>query len=98
MPHPMRPGVHEDAPIMFTHADLHQRNIIVSTSASRPRAVLAIIDWHQSGWYLAYWEACKSILCTWPESDWGKGLLSVFMPYHDYLPTFPYLVSAGIAI
>lgn len=45
-------GLSDDRPVVFTHGDFHRNNIIVSRKAkgSTPR-VLAIIDWHQSGWY-----------------------------------------------
>jgi aminoglycoside phosphotransferase (APT) family kinase protein len=41
---------------VFTHADLNRNNIIVSsrTKDAAPR-VTAVLDWHQSGWYLIEW-------------------------------------------
>lgn len=47
---------------MFTHADLNRKNIMVSARAennSEPR-VVAILDWHQSGWYPLDWEWLKA--------------------------------------
>jgi hypothetical protein len=46
---------------VFTHNDLHPRNIIVS-SEENPR-LLAITDRHKNGWYPAYWEYFKA---RWP--------------------------------
>ena len=96
-PHHMRHGVPDDVPVVFTHADLTPSNIIVSSSASQPRTFLAIVDWHQSGWYPAYWEACKSISNADPESERGQGLPSVFTPY-QCLHVYSYMLSVGIGI
>ncbi|KAF2186883.1 hypothetical protein K469DRAFT_725557 [Zopfia rhizophila CBS 207.26] len=46
--HPYRSSLPDHVLIVFTHADLHPSNIILS-SRSNPH-VIAIIDWHQSGW------------------------------------------------
>jgi len=97
-PHPMRPGVPDDIPIMFTHADLTPSNVIVSSSASGPHTILAIVDWHQSGWYPAYWEACKSISNADPNSEWGQGLPFVLRPYNECLSVYSYMISVGIGI
>lgn len=45
--YPYRSYLRDDFPIVFTHADLHLSNILVS-SEPNPR-VVAIINWHQSG-------------------------------------------------
>lgn len=61
----------DDAPITFTHSDLHPSNIMVSSEEDDgPARIVAIIDWHQSGWYPSYWEYCKLDWCTAPEDDW----------------------------
>ena len=54
-------GLSDDRPVVFTHGDFHRNNIIVSRKAKdlTPR-VLAIIDWHQSGWYPIDWEWLKA--------------------------------------
>jgi Phosphotransferase enzyme family len=96
--HPMRPGLPDDLPMFFTHADLTPSNIIVSSSPSGQLTIVAIIDWHQSGWYPAYWEACKSISNADPDSEWGQGLPSVFVPYSEFLRSFAWMISAGVAI
>jgi thiamine kinase-like enzyme len=94
----MRPGLPDDVPVFFTHADLTPSNIILSSSKSGPQKIVAIIDWHQSGWYPAYWEACKSISNADPNSTWGKGLPSVFAHYDEVPRSFQWMISAGIAI
>lgn len=40
-----------DCPIVFTHADIAARNIMV-----RDGRIVAIIDWEFAGWYPEYWE------------------------------------------
>lgn len=44
--HSYRSFLPDNVPIVFTHADLHFSNIIVSSGPS-PH-VVAIVDWHQS--------------------------------------------------
>lgn len=56
----MRSLLLDDVSITFTHGDLHRSNIIVSPEGEGALRVLAIIDWHQSGWFPAYWESCKA--------------------------------------
>ena len=45
---------------MFTHADLHMGNIIISRGVDSLPRVAAILDWHQSGWYPLDWEWLKA--------------------------------------
>ncbi|KAF2455504.1 hypothetical protein BDY21DRAFT_289051, partial [Lineolata rhizophorae] len=49
-----------DDPIKFIHEDLGRSNILITTAEKSSSRVIAIIDWQQSGWYLAYWESCKA--------------------------------------
>lgn len=72
---PMRGELPDDGQVTFTHNDLHPSNIMLTAAGVEPVRVLAIIDWHQSGWYPDYWEFCKmsySVL----DGDWTK----------DYIP------------
>ena len=95
--HFKRPGLPDDNPVFFTHADLNPSNIIVSLSPSHPPTITGIIDFEQSGWYPAYWEGCK---CRWNEGDfsaWSDMLHDVFAPFGEYLPTFRWMRSAGHA-
>lgn len=96
--HFMRPTIPDDQPIFFTHADLTPPNIIISTSFFRPPTVVGIIDFHQSGWYPAYWEACKATWVAGDDSEWGKLLPDVFAPHGEYLKIFPWMTSAGWAL
>jgi len=56
---PYRHDLPDDVPIVFTHNDLHPSNIMISCEPGAGVKISAIIDWHQSGWYPAYWEGCK---------------------------------------
>ncbi|KAF5656280.1 phosphotransferase family [Fusarium heterosporum] len=58
----------DDSPIRFTHAELDPINIMVSKDS--PCCIMVILDWEQSGWYLAYWEFCKAELTTEIDSEW----------------------------
>ena len=95
--HPMRPGLPDDNPVFFTHADLNPANIIVSVSPSEPPAIKSILDFEQSGWYPAYWEGCK---CRWNagnSSAWSEMLSDIFAPFGEYLETFRWMRNAGHA-
>ncbi|KAF2183761.1 phosphotransferase enzyme family protein-like protein [Zopfia rhizophila CBS 207.26] len=54
--------------VVFTHADIHRDNVIVSPTG--PPRILAIVDWGQSGWYPDYWEYCKSRSICRPHDEW----------------------------
>jgi len=57
-------GLTDDRSVVFTHADLCMRNIMVSSpdegNSGLTPTVLAVLDWHQSGWYPADWEWLKA--------------------------------------
>lgn len=76
--HPLRRDLPDDARVVFTHNDLNFANILVSRNGLCK--VLAIIDWHQSGWYPSYWEYCKTFMVAHNDGeeieDWK----------YDYLP------------
>lgn len=57
--HPMRRGLPDD-PIKFTYGDLHRSNILARAAGKGPVRIMAVLDWHQAGWYPAYWEYCKA--------------------------------------
>jgi len=77
--HFMRCELPDDSLIRFTHGDLHPSNIIVSPSSS-PIRILALIDWHQSGWLPEYWEYCKSRWTAKPDSEWTTRCLPLIFP------------------
>lgn len=68
-PHPYRSLLPDSCAIKFTHGDLHPSNILVSPEGTGPARIVAIIDWHQSGWFPAYWEYCKAVYCVYYE-EW----------------------------
>lgn len=45
---------------VFTHTDFRPANIMVDVSAQGHWTITGIIDWEDSGFYPAYWEAVKS--------------------------------------
>ncbi|KAH3913092.1 hypothetical protein HBI56_087890 [Parastagonospora nodorum] len=80
-PHPNRQFLPDEVPIVFTHADLHPSNIIISPGI-HPQ-VISIIDWHQSGWYPAYWEYCKARWTSHIGKEWEATYLPLFVDRHD---------------
>ncbi|KAH7377535.1 kinase-like domain-containing protein [Cadophora sp. MPI-SDFR-AT-0126] len=76
VPDPFRDSLPDDSRITFTHADLHPSNILITSEA--PYRVVAIIDWHQSGWYPDYWEYCKTSYTAEYDGEWNT----------EYIPRF----------
>jgi len=79
---PIRSGLLEDDSIVFTHSDLHRSNIMVSEFNEGPPRILAIIDWHQSGWYTAAWEFFKTRFTCRGEERWEDDYVFEFL--HSY--------------
>ncbi|KAM0082591.1 hypothetical protein ACKRZS_005214 [Fusarium odoratissimum] len=77
VPDPYRQLLHDDPGVVFTHADLHQSNIMVSEGW--PCRIVAIIDWHQSGWYPDYWEFYKAEYTNHWESEWVQKYIPMFL-------------------
>ena len=51
---------------VFTHGDLHRRNIIIQGDGA-----VAVIDWAWAGWYPSFWEYGNAIwACLGFEDDW----------------------------
>ncbi|KAF2123946.1 kinase-like protein [Dothidotthia symphoricarpi CBS 119687] len=90
--HPYRSFIPDDFPIVFTHGDLHPSNIIVSLGPN-PR-VVAIVDWHQSGWYPSYWEYCKARWTSWIGKEWEANYLPLLLDRHDCYDYWDYFVLA----
>lgn len=68
-------GLTDDRPVVFTHADLNTRNIMVSSPGNDPDStpkVIAILDWHQSGWYPDGWEWLKAQWMCEPLEEGGR--------------------------
>lgn len=77
IPDPYRQLLPDDSTVVFTHADLHPSNIMVTEQGS-PCRIVALIDWQQSGWYPDYWEFCKAEFTVDPKSEWCA----------EYIPSF----------
>ncbi|WEW59036.1 hypothetical protein PRK78_004504 [Emydomyces testavorans] len=58
----------EDHEIVFTHADLAPRNILVDEHGR----VSAILDWEDAGWYPEYWEHYRALRDLRPMPDWPE--------------------------
>lgn len=73
-PEPFRSQLPDDSDIIFTHGDLHPSNIIITST----HHICGIIDWEQSGWLPAYWEARKAQY-GWFESEWSQVYLPLIL-------------------
>ncbi|KAI5777817.1 kinase-like domain-containing protein [Geopyxis carbonaria] len=74
-----RVGGHE---IVFTHADLNMRNILVDEN----NKISGIVDWECAGWYPEYWEYTKAHFTTRFTTRWIADVLDqVWRGYRDEL-------------
>lgn len=76
--------------IVFTHADLQARNIIVNRMRTHPdgpsKIKLTIIDWEMSGWYPEYWEFCNAIIFNIFHGEWLDIIQDIMVVYtNEYL-------------
>nr|POF17742.1 hypothetical protein CFP56_13154 [Quercus suber] len=94
-----RAGLEDDVPVVFTHGDLDQTNILISRAGQGPLRIMAVIDWHQSGWYPIHWERLKAQMVAYPDSDWGtKYLPRVLDPAnYEYFWAFEYVSMCILA-
>ncbi|CAO2649188.1 Nn.00g101370.m01.CDS01 [Neocucurbitaria sp. VM-36] len=90
--HPYRSFLPDDVQIVFTHADLHPSNIILSSGPS-PQ-VISVIDWHQSGWYPDYWEYCKARWTSWIGQEWESKYLPLIVDRRECYDYWDYFVLA----
>jgi thiamine kinase-like enzyme len=75
--------------IVFTHADLNPRNILVDqirqSDGNLYWSVTGIVDWETSGYYPEYWDYTKAMFegfrWTWRYNDIMQG---VFREFGDY--------------
>jgi len=89
--HPMRRDIPDEL-ISFVHADLHRSNILITSAEKGPARVMAIIDWHQSGWYPAYWEYCKARLTAEFGDEWvTKYIPRIMQPREEAWNCFNYI-------
>lgn len=90
---PFRRGLVDDAPICFTHSDLHPSNILI-TSKGTPH-ILALVDFQQSGWLPDYWEYCKARLTARIGDDWEKIYIPMFLePYPECFQSYIFYTNA----
>jgi len=95
---PLRKAFSDNASVVFTHTDLHPGNIIIS---ARTTDVLAIVDWHGSGWYPDFWEYIKGFWTVdWEsEEDWKDHIGMFIQPaYQDELAAFDQYEQTGCLI
>ena len=78
---PFRQYLPDDAPIKFTHGDLHRSNIIMS--CSKPLRIVAVVDWEQSGWLPGYWEDCKARFTAEWQGEWASKYLPMILPHDE---------------
>jgi hypothetical protein len=75
--------------IVFTHADLNPRNILVDrvtlSDGSTGWCVKGIVDWENAGYYPEYWECTKALFegFRWPRryNVWIQGVFNEFGDY-----------------
>lgn len=72
-------GLSDDQPLIFTHGDLHRSNILISSPEAGPARVIAIVDWHQSGWYPTHWEFLKANWTADPHAEWATKYIPQFL-------------------
>lgn len=67
-----------DHKLVFSHADLNLRNIIV-----RDGVIVALLDWEYAGWYPEYWEFVKFCAASCHDREWhnlGPTIFSTTYP------------------
>jgi aminoglycoside phosphotransferase len=73
-------GVKHD--IVFTHADLNLRNILVDEMGK----ISGIVDWECAGWYPEYWEYTKMHFTVRSTTRWIADVVDqIFPAYRDEL-------------
>ncbi|KAF4459748.1 phosphotransferase family [Fusarium albosuccineum] len=82
IPDPYRQLLPDNSTVVFTHADLHRSNIMVTEDSSSCR-IVALIDWRQSGWYPDYWEFCKAEITPEGRSEWVTEYIPRFLEEPD---------------
>lgn len=92
---PFRHELPDDSTISFTHGDLHWSNIIVTPG--RPYHILAIVDWEQSAWLPAYWEARKAQYTTDSCEEWSILYLPMILDQYTsaWNPWDYYIMAMG---
>ncbi|KAI1354664.1 kinase-like domain-containing protein [Xylaria sp. FL0043] len=65
--------------IVFTHADLNMRNVLVHNGR-----LSGIVDWENSGWFPEYWDYTKAHYITKIHKRWLKIIDEVFKQFGDF--------------
>jgi hypothetical protein len=91
-------GFDDKVPIVFARADLAKSNIILSDPDDGPCRLVAIIDWHQAGWYPEPWEYLKAQFVDVCSSEWVQFYLPKFLkkPSFAHLRSFDFVAMATI--
>ncbi|KAK0442108.1 kinase-like domain-containing protein, partial [Armillaria borealis] len=63
-------------PLVYTHSDLAQHNIIVDNGK-----VTGIVDWECSGWYPSHWEYLKALFTEPCDIEWRMGIHNFLTPF-----------------
>ena len=79
--------------IVFTHADLNMRNILVDQvilpDGRKTWKVMGIVDWENSGFYPEYWDYTRSLYEGFRYTERGRDLMhTIFRPFGDYSKEF----------
>jgi hypothetical protein len=79
--------------IVFTHADLNLRNIlvdrVVQSNGDKDWIVTGIVDWENSGYFPDYWDYTKSQFEGFRyDQRWRDFLSSMFVPFGDFSKEF----------
>lgn len=93
IPDPYRGAMPDDWAVVFTHADLHPSNIMVSDGSGASDGessckITALIDWRQSGWYPDYWEFCKAAYTADFHGEWLQEYIPLFLDEPSCWETF----------
>lgn len=69
----IRRTMSDSHPIVFTHGDLSQRNVLVDYRPDSDKVrVTAVLDWEQGGWRPQHWEAAKySYISRRSDAEWS---------------------------
>lgn len=74
--YPELAGLKDDVQTTFTHSDLDLSNILISDPKDGSVRIIAIVDWHHSGWYPEPWEWLKAQSVAEPLSEWKERYLA----------------------
>ena len=74
-----RPKLRNDHPIVFSHADLYEKHILIDHETG---TVKGVIDWEMAGFWPDYWEYNKSLFSGPPNAIW-KECVTKIMDRHE---------------